>query len=252
MSEQENIITIKSALGKDRRLIVMPVRDPKMNWFLGVPRLSEEDKRKLTFWTEPSSKLVITNNYTFNLGIEVDKANWEWVQHVEQIAPSFEAAQKSKATWYVDNEMEELRKAMSKEDKFIKALNLVKDDSEDMLPGRARLMGYEMEGDSPMAIRKFLYKMAKDKNTIDKLINAYESNTLAKQLVYFKALDKGLISESNGALVYGAQVLGVGDESAMSFLFDPANSSIIDQMKSELSESKVSKQNVKKRSTKPV
>jgi hypothetical protein len=234
MSNDANIITIKSALGKDRKLIVQPSKDEKTRWYKGVPRLSDEDKKGMKFWTDKDSKLVITNNFTFNLNEDIEKLNWAWVQHSPEIAKNFEACQIGKATWYVDNHEEELTKALSIEEKLIKALNLVMNDRDDLLSGRVRVLGFEMSGDNPKEIKKFLYKMAKSPDTIDKVINSYESNTLGIQLLFFRAMDKGIIKEKNGAVMYGNEVLGVGDDAALTYMKDKANEAVVEQIKSEL------------------
>jgi len=52
------VIELRSVF-KTSKTTIQPVPDG-MGWWLGLPRLSEEDKRKLTYWAEPDSKFVIS------------------------------------------------------------------------------------------------------------------------------------------------------------------------------------------------
>ena len=238
-NEVNEIITLKSIYSKDRRLVIQPVFDSKSRWYLGVPRLSEEQKKGLEFWTEPESKLEITNNYTFNLADPVDQANWKWAQHCPGIAGSFEECQKSKdALFYVDNEELESQKALDSDDVLLEALTFIKKDRDDMLANRARLMGYDMEGDTPKTIRAFLNKLAKDPKTVQKVLSCYTSNSVAIHLLFLKSRDKDIIKQENGAFIYGSSVLGVTEEAVITSLQDPVNSELVKEIEKELNAKK--------------
>ena len=74
---------------KTGKTTVQPVKDG-MGWYLGVPRLSEEDKRKLTHWAEPESKFVLKDGVTFDLTDNAQKITWDWVKHSPCIAENEE------------------------------------------------------------------------------------------------------------------------------------------------------------------
>lgn len=233
------IITLKSVYSKDRKLTVMPVYDPKIRWYLGVPRLSDEDKKGLNFWVDEGSKLVIKHNTTFDLNDSIDKENWEWVQHCNNIAKSFEDCQKSKeALFYVDNEEIEAQKSIDSDDLLIDALQRIKGDRNDMLEGRARLLGFNMEGDNPTTIRAFLNKMAKDPSNVRRVLQAYTGDSVAIQLLFHRSMDKGVIKSERGAFMYGNTILGVTEEAVIQFLQDSTNRELTVEIEKELNPKK--------------
>jgi hypothetical protein len=234
----EGIITLRSLYSKDRKLRVTPVFDSKTRGYLGVKRLSEDDKKKLDFWVDEDSKLTITNNIQFNLDDEVDKANWNWVKHCPAIAESFDKAQRSgrDVLFYVHNEDAQAKKELTADDLLFQALDLIKKDRDDMLEGRARVMGFNMDGDSKLAIRTFLNKMAKDPKTVLKIIEAYNSQSVGLQLMFLRATDKKVINISNGVFMYGTTPLGPTEDTAIKTLSDPANRELVTQLESELRE----------------
>jgi hypothetical protein len=229
------VITLKSVYSKDRKLVVMPVWNERTRWYEGIPRLSEEDKRGLSFWTDPESKLTVKHNTTFDLSDETDKSNWAWVKHSTDIAMSFEECQKSKtALFYVDNEEIEAQKSLDMDEILFEAMQHVKSDKNDRLADRARILGFEMEGDSPVTIRAFLNKMARDPKSAKQVIEAYTSDSVAIQLLFLKARDKDVIKTERGAFMYGSTPLGITEESVIAFLQDPAHREVVLEIEKQL------------------
>jgi len=74
------ILEIKS-IYKNGKTTVQPVKDPLSGWYKGVPRLSEDDKRKLKFWAEPDSKFVLKEGVIFDLNKEEHRVIWEWIKY---------------------------------------------------------------------------------------------------------------------------------------------------------------------------
>lgn len=244
----EKRIVLKS-IYKQGRLTLQPVFDPKMRWYLGVDRLSEEDKKGLTYWVEPTSKIRVEEGTEFNLNDDIDRLNWEWVKHSPRIAHSFEDAQRSKvALFYVHVEEDEAEKSVETTSELFEAMKYVIEDDPTNYSDRARLLGVDMKGNSPMVIKDFLLSEAKRDSK--KVINAYTSNSVSMQLLFYKGLDAGIIKSDNGVYKYGSQILGVSIEASVAFMQAPGNSSLAEQMELEINPEVASKEVHEKVTTK--
>jgi hypothetical protein len=234
-NELTGVIILKSVFSKERKVHAQPAKDLKTNWFKGVARVSEDEKKKLDMWIDPDVTLVITHNMSFDLSNKQDRLNWNWLQHIPDIADSFEAAQMSKtALFYVDNVEREAKKSIAKDELVFTAMRHVMDDKPSNYAIRARLLGFNMEGEQPIVIKEFLLKLAKDIKSSAKVISAYESNETTVQLIFIKATDKDVIKLTNGAYMFGNVVLGVTVDSVIAFLKDPTNRVILDELHKEL------------------
>jgi hypothetical protein len=237
-SEQNNqvgIITLKSVYSKDRKLIIQPAKDTRSGWYKGIKRLSDDEKRKLKYWVDPSTSLVITHNMDFNLSDPVDAMNWEWVKCVSGIAMSFEECQQSKeALFYADSQEVESLKAVSADKLIAKAMMYIFNDREDSLADKARLLGYDMSGENHVMIQETLLKIAKSPKTVHKVIDVYESTSVGIHLLFLKARDKNVIRHDNGAFLYGTSVLGVTEEAVLASMQDPVNRELVLAIEKEL------------------
>lgn len=230
----DKIIVLKSLYKtKSSKMTIQPAWSKRLSWFVGVPRLSEMDKQKLTFFVTPDSKLVLQNEMRFDLNDEVDAANWEWVKHSKRIASSLKEAQMTPgAMFYIYMEEAEAMSSISKSEILFKALQYVMNDKPTNYVSRARLLGIDMSNDKPLIIKEFLSREA-NKHP-EKVINVYESDALAIQLLFYNAIDKGLITNDGQVFLYGRQVLGVSESLAIEYLKEPRNSSLLDLMEREL------------------
>lgn len=118
----DKVITLKSVF-KAGKFTVQPAKDLVKNWFHGVPRLSEDEKKNMPYWTTPDSKLVLVDNMEFDLNDEIHAANWKWVKHLPCVAMSFEEAQRTpSAQFYVYIAGREAREANKTSDLKYKAV----------------------------------------------------------------------------------------------------------------------------------
>ena len=244
----EKKIVLKS-IYKQGRLTLQPVFDPKIRWYLGVDRLSEEDKKGLTYWVDPTSKIRVEEGTEFNLNDDIDRMNWAWVKHSPRIAESFEAAQRSKvALFYVHVEEDEAEKSVATTNELYEAMKYVIEDDPVNYSDRARLLGVDMKGSSSMVIKDFLLSEAK--RDPKKVIEAYTSNSVSLQLLFYKGLDAGIIKSDNGVYKYGGQILGVSIDASVAFMQAPGNSSLVEQMEVEINPAAASKEVHEKVTTK--
>lgn len=228
----DRIITLKSVF-KAGNYTVQPAKDPTKNWFHGVPRLSEDEKKKLDFWTEPSSKLTLKDGYEFDLNDPIQAANWKWVKALPCIAMSFEEAQKTpSAEFYVNIAGREARKANESSDLKYKAVKYIMEDSPTHYENRALILGADLIGESPEEIKKILIEMAERQPL--RIIASYEAKNLQIKLLYIRAKQKNIIKMQDGVIVFGSNILGVNEEGALALLSTKENSQILELLGKEV------------------
>lgn len=227
----DKIILIKSVF-KTGKTTVQPVADGS-GWYLGVARLSEEDKRKLTHWAEPSSKFVIKDGVSFNLNIEAQRITWEWVKHSPCIAQSLEACQHTPgAEFYVYLENEEASKSISRRELKYKAIQHILNDNSVNYPMRSELLNINMDYASPSVIKDFLLDQAEQKP--EKIIAIYEGADVSVRLLLIKARKKGVLKvDESGFYRYGNVVLGMSEKASVDWLQDRAHKHIIEMIEKE-------------------
>jgi len=230
----ERIIVLKALYKtKNGKLTVQPAYSQRIGWFLGIPRLSEEEKRKMPYYVTPDSEMTITDGTEFDLNDEIDAANWKWVQHSNRIATSYEEAQSTPGSmFYVHIEEREAGDAVDKTAQLYKALKYVMEDKRLNYPNRARLLGVDMKNESPVVIEEFLLRTAKD--SPEDIITIYESSSLSIQLLFYEALDNGLIQKEGSVYKYGTQILGADVDLSVAFLQESRNSKLVELIERDL------------------
>lgn len=227
----DKVITLKSVY-KSGKTTVQPTKDG-YGWYRGIPRLSDEEKRKLKFWAEPDTKFVIQDGTTFDLSIEEHRTTWEWVKHCPCIAESEEACQFTKgAEFYPYIEEKAAEKSISKKLLRHKAETLILGDNSSNYPSRALLLGVNMNGDHPSVIQDYLLTMAEQSPA--KVIGIYESHDISVRLLLLKAQDKGVIVIDNGLYRYGTISLGMTEESCVAWLLDNDNKNIVESIERDV------------------
>lgn len=227
----DKIIVIKSVF-KTGKTTVQPVSDGT-GWYRGVPRLSEDDKRKLTHWAEPSSKFVIKDGVTFNLNDEAQRITWDWVKHSPCIAPNEESCQHTPgAEFYVYLENEEAAKSISRKELKYKAIKCILDDNAMNYPMRSELLGINMDYAKTSVIKDFLLEQAE--TVPEKVIAIYEGKDVSVRLLLIKARNKGLVKiDEAGFFRYGNVVLGMSEKAAVDWLQDKNNVHLVEMLEKE-------------------
>jgi len=220
----DKVIVLKSVF-KQGKTTVMPTADGN-GWYKGVPRLSDEDKRKLVHWAEPTSKKVIREGTTFDLNNEVDRITWAWVKHAPCICATKEEVQHTPgAEFYIYLENEEAKTNISRHELRYKATDLILKDNAVNYPMRAELLGINMDGESPLVIKEYLMDQAN--RAPEKIIAIYKSKDISAKLLLLKALKKGVVREEGGLFMFGSNVLGTTQDSSVKWLANPENAEIV-------------------------
>lgn len=229
---KDKLIVLKSVF-KTGKTTVQPVTDG-LGWYKGVPRLSEDDKKALTHWAEPTSKFVIKNGTTFDLTDEAQKLTWDWVKYSPCIAINEEECQFTPgAEFFIFLENEEAQKSISRRELKFKAMKHIMDDAVINYPLRASLFGVNMDGDKPSLIKDFLLEEAE--RDPQKIMTIYESHDLSYRLLFLKSTKKGILVKDGGGIYrYGNTVLGMTEASCISWMQDKDNKHLLDMLEREV------------------
>jgi hypothetical protein len=231
-TSRDKIIIIKSVF-KTGKHTIQPSFDTSINWWAGVERLSEEDKRSRTYYvtvgeqgdrSKLNTKITLRDGLVFDLNNDVDRINWNWVKHSPVLAMSFSDAQQSKATFYVHIEGREAQAKNNLVERKFKAMEMVMKDSPTNYENRALLLGMDMTNEHPEVIKDYLLETA-NKNP-DQMLRIYRDKSMRINLLFVTAKKQGKITFSNDVYRYGSTILGTTEESCIAYLQD--NRDILD------------------------
>lgn len=233
---ERGLITLKAVYKNAGGFTVCPVKDPQRpGFYLGVEKLSDEEKRKREYYIEPEKlSLKLKDGKEFDLSKEVDYLNWMWVKHVPEIKMSFEEAQKSnyEVRFYVKIEEVESQKTLSRLQLKLQAMNLVEADEPLNYSARARLLGVDLRGQSLLAQKEFI--MTEAERDPARVLNVYNSDSLGIKLLVLNALDKNIIQYDQRIYSYNTVTLGMNEDAVVEFLTRAVNRPVRDLIEKEL------------------
>ena len=222
----DKLIEIKS-IYKNGKTTVQPVKDPLSGWYKGVERLSENDKRDLKFWAEPSSKFVLKEGIVLDLNNPQHKAIWSWVKYQPCLAMSYEECQsRPSAEFYVHLQHKEAVKSVTRKKLKYQAMKFISEDNAANYPLRVKLLGINMDGEDPVVIENFLLDRADTDPA--KIIKLYKDKFLSLRMLLMEAVSKRkILIEPSGAYRYGNMFLGMTEESALDWMNASENASVV-------------------------
>ena len=229
----DKILEIKS-IYKNGKTTVQPVRDPMSGWYKGVPRLSEDDKRKLKFWAEKESKFVLKEGVTLDLNNEEHKVIWDWLKYQPCLAMSYEECQmKPDAEFYVHQRHKEAIKNVDRKRTKYKAIQFITNDNPVNYPLRVKLLGINMDGEDAIVIEEFLLDQAEQNP--QRIIKLYEDKFVSLRMLLLEALERGkIVIEPSGAYRYGNIFLGMSEDSVVDWMNNPENRTTVRLIEEEL------------------
>jgi len=217
--EAEGATIELKAVFKEGGLRLAPVADPaRPGFYLGVEKLSEDEKKNRTYYIEPEKLVLrIKEGTTFNLSDEVDKLNWRWVKYSPHIAMSFVEAQQGTQIWYYVHVQErESQEHISRLESRVKAGNLILADDPINYISRARLTGMDMRGQTIIEIKEYLLDTASTHP--QKILDSYDEGQIGIRLAVLNALDKGVINFDGHVYTYNNVTLGMSEDSIIDYV----------------------------------
>lgn len=230
----DKIIEIKS-IYKNGKTTVQPVRDPLSNWYKGIERLSDDDKRHRKFWAEPNTVFTLKDGVIFDLNKEDHRATWAWVKYQPCLAMSYEECQSQPAAeFYVHFRNLEAQTRISVKRLKAKAFDLILNDVSTNYPLRAKLLGVNMDGEKEVSvIMDFLLDQAE--TSPEKVIRIYEDKLVSLRMLLISAVEKGKITvEPSGAYRYGNLYLGMAEDSVVDWMNSPDNKNTVKLLEEEV------------------
>lgn len=181
---------------------IFPAFDSKKRQYPGVPIVSDSDKAKYAYLPTPKTSRTLTHGYTLDLDNPVDKADWGWMIHSGIIFPTRAEAKSKGICFYVYQPEEIPTQELREWDLIEKATGIVNALTDGELGMFARRLGHQMIHQAPIMTRSFLKRLAHDKQTAQKVIDA-EKDPFApiKEFIY-KAIDEGVISYDSYSKCY--------------------------------------------------
>ena len=251
---EKGVIILKAVYKNAGPFTACPVKDPdRPGFYLGVERLSDEEKRKREYYVEPEKLAIkIKDGKIFDLSKIVDRLNWGWIKYVPEVVGSFEKAQKSsyEIRFYVKIEEVESQKTISRINLKLKALNLVDQDDPLNYSSRVRLLEMDMRGQTALSQKEFLMEEAEREP--QKVINAYESDTIGIRLLVLNALDRNIIIYDQNIYSYNTVTLGMNEDAVVEFLVRSVNRPIRELIEGDIANSTGNPTIVKKAAVRPV
>ena len=221
------VIEVKSVY-KTGKHTIQPAFNSNTGWYAGVARLSEEEKKGMTYFvtvgeTDKSrahlnTKLALKDGLIFDLNKEVDALNWKWVRECKEVAMSFKEAQAGKALFYVHIDGREAEVSNANSDLMFDAMKCIMDDPSTNYPNRALLLGMEMDGEPTAVIKEYLLERARKKPM--SILRVYRDKSVKVNLLFVKGKQAGKIkiNPADGVVKFGEIILGVSDESSIAYL----------------------------------
>lgn len=229
----DKLIEIKS-IYKNGKTTVQPVKDPLSGWYKGVKRLSENDKRNLKFWAEPDTKFVLKEGVSLDLNKEEHKVIWEWLKYQPCLAMSYDECQsRPGAEFYVHLQHKEAVKGITRKKVKYQAMKYITEDVSSNYPLRVKLLGINMDGEDSAVIENFLLDRAD--TDPGRIIKLYEDRFLSLRMLLMEAVEKRkMIIEPSGAYRYGNIFLGMTEESAIDWMNNSENKSVVRLLQEDL------------------
>lgn len=237
-------------------IIINPCRDPKTGQFPSCVRrvnadgdmlLSEADKEALNnqsvYLVPENEKIIIHDGIQFDLNNIKEKALWECIKNCNYIAPD-RYAKNSKgeylidgtmgwknpnpryglAEYYVEHPGLDSARRVKRTELLTKALKYIIDDTREGRITRAKVLGKNMNNVPDADITDFLIQIAQKKP--EKIIALYEDPKSKLRILLIDAKAKNILTLKDNILWYNDNVLGTTDESALTWLADPANAKV--------------------------
>jgi len=234
--EYGNKIILKAKNPKsDQKLVVSPIKDGRGGYY-GLTKKINRASNQVVFNIDPlKTKITIEDGKEFDVNNDVDMSYWNFVKYyIDFIETSEKKANQSKtALFYIDVPIVQAKETINKKKLRHKAEEYIYGDSIKNYQNRIRLIGnINMENNSPEEQLNYLLDVA-EKNP-EKVISAYENTHTTIQLLFYKALDTGVIIKQNNIYKYQEHLLGNDEIQSIVFLQQEKNNDILQMLKKDV------------------
>lgn len=263
MIKMSNIIVLRSVFGKvGQKYYIQPCKNYKTGRLpecvkpvnsRGDMILTDEERNSGKFFIKESEVFIIEDGKTFNLDDEIEKAQWEAIEHCPLIAPDRFAKDEQGnylidgtigwknikprygiAELYIERPGYEAVKKVSRKKKIHNAISFIIDDPKGS-EGRllmARLLGKHMTNIPDADVEDYLLTIAE--KDPDRIINLYTGDDINLRILFMEALDKHTIRLKNKLYIYADNIcLGATDDAVIAWMKDSKNKKVLELIKKD-------------------
>lgn len=258
LSKTEGIIEFRSYLVKredptkpsppNLKALIEPKRNPANDWFYGVDKISEEEKKNTTdIYVDPLNKEHPLSSYELEHKKQMDLSKLEdrlilkWLLECDHVLGlSYDEKKNSPtAKFYIYNEILDTSNRVSKLELKDKAVAMLNDIPETELNSIARLMGMHLGGRSKKEIYLVLRELFEEPKTwydrVEQFIKVVHDPRRKYKLFIFHAMDRGVINQNDKGSYYWEDIfLGYTLDEVIAFFRQAENKQLLMQI-SELS-----------------
>lgn len=259
----KDIIVLRSVYGKvNQKYYIMPCKNPQTGRFPDCVKsvdshgdmiLTDAERNSKKHFIKETDVFVIEDGKTFDLSDEIQKAQWEAIEHCPYIAPSREAKDDAgnnlidgtmgwssrnprygQADLYIDRPGEAAQHKIKKTDLYRSALNYIFDDPKGS-EGRlliCKLLGHRMDGLSDSDVQDYLISVAEKNPKL--IIDTYSGDDTALRLLLVEAKDKKVIYYKSKLFMYADNiVLGATEDAVLTWMRDPKNKKTLELIRKD-------------------
>lgn len=251
LNNKDGFLEVRSYSGKTtHRRRAVPKYDAGTNWYKGVEKLSEDQKKKTTDPfvdpEDPENELAhveLEHLKKFDMKNKIDRLIIQWLVEADNIVALTyeEGLSNPMQTFYIYNEETDISRQEYRFELKDTAIEQLRKLSDSDLTSITRLLGYRMD-DSPSKIRLFLRSQIEDANKgfkfAERLLEVINDKTKDIKLFAYKAIDKGAITKTDkNQYLFGDIYLGSSEAQLISKLKDNEFQDIVIAIKEQIGES---------------
>lgn len=253
-----NEIILRSVYGKvQKTYYIQPCPNPKTGKLPACVKtvnsngdmiLSEDDILQMNtgkkHFVPADYVFTITDGVRFDLDDIVDAANWEAIQYCNWIAKDRNekdhngvliidggAKKYGIADLYIERPGQAVKYKVSKKQEVFEAQRYIFDDSEGERLKKAKVLGRNIPNASPSDVLDYLIEISE--KSPKRIKDLYEGDDWKMHLFIIDAVDRGVITKSEGLYKYDDKILAGTIDATILFLRDIRYKKILDSIKRE-------------------
>lgn len=207
---------------KGDKCTISPAKDANGR-YLGInENIPEIKKLEMGYVPSAESKIKLTDDLEVDLNNETWAKDWEWMQHCQEIADTFEKGQGTPGCYfYIFRPGTSSAKKVADAENKVKLTNYILTDSPENLYNRVSILGMDMTGSVITDVKEYLLGMVETEP--EKIKAVYESKTFSLELLFMHAEQKNVIEKRGGVYVFGEILLGVEKKAVIAFFANNNN-----------------------------
>jgi hypothetical protein len=222
-----NEITLRAYLGKQQgALIVRPMKSERTGQLMGVPRLSDDERKKASYVVTHETERKISDGTVIKLNEPVDEADWGWIKYCPELKGSLEECYNDhRSLFYIENVKRDVEIRINARNIKKKAFRLLEEASFAKQIEICSLLGVDVEHWKPYDIEDYLGDLCE--TNAKRLLEAFEDEDATVKLFINDAIRKKIVVvDSNNIYKFGSTIMGTDYQSTIDWIKTPANAKL--------------------------